>query len=241
MLRKAVLPLIGSALAILFGYLVFAGYICINYPSERRFPIRGIDISRHQGDIDWKKVSETDLDFVYIKATEGRTYQDKNFTQNWEGARSAGMVTGAYHFFTFNSDGHQQANNFISTVPVCEDTLPPVIDIEFHGNSSTIPDRQAFRVQLDAFISDITRHYGVSPILYVMDDSYEMYILGGYPEHPIWYRDILSAPHLKDKRDWLFWQYSDRGRIAGISGPVDLDVFKGSRDQFDTFCKRTPK
>ena len=107
-------------------YRAIHGEIPAESPDLSKFPVKGIDISRYQGDIDWDVLSKEDhVQFAFIKATEGSTYQDDLFTQNWEAAETAGVFVGAYHFFRFESDGKEQADNFIATVPKLENTLPP--------------------------------------------------------------------------------------------------------------------
>lgn len=208
------------------GYLLYQGYIWFNNPSLKEFPVRGIDVSAHQGEINWDMVNEHKFSFVFIKATEGKDFKDKKFIQNCDNAKKIGLKTGAYHFFTFSSSGLEQARNFIATVPKDETSLPPVIDIEFSGNSKKILQKDEFVKELKNYIMEVKKYYGKEPILYVLHNSYAKYIEGGFEDNKIWIRDILKYPKLKDNRNWTLWQYSDRGRVKGITGFVDMNIYR---------------
>jgi lysozyme len=217
---------------LVLGLLLFLGHIWSVDPSQSVYPVRGIDVSEHQEDIDWLAVAGEGLDFAFIKATEGMDHRDGYFARNWEGAREAGMIRGAYHFFTFRSPGSEQARNFIATVPVEEGTLPPTIDLEFYGNSSDVPAKEEVQRELGDFIVEIERHYGRRPVLYVDYDSYQAFVAGEFEDCIIWIRDLSSTPDLGDGRPWFFWQYSSSGRVVGIDGNVDLNVFNGDETEF---------
>lgn len=219
-------------LVLLFTFRIFQGYIWINNLNILNYPILGLDVSNHQGDINWDLVKNDHFKFVVIKATEGKDFLDKNFEKNWEGAKRIGLTRGAYHFFTFKSSGIEQARHFINTVPKEPGCLPPAIDLEFGGNSKKIPLREELNKELQDFIREVRNHYGVEPIIYALYNSYQEYLTGRYQENPVWIRDILWHPKLKDGRDWVFWQYSNRGRVSGIKGFVDLNVFKGNEKEF---------
>ncbi len=214
-----------SITAITVIVLYFNGYWRFNYPKLSKYPIRGIDVSHHQGKIDWSKVKEENFNFVFIKATEGGDFSDPEFKRNWEEASKVGLSKGAYHFFTFCKPGIEQAYNFINTVPVEPNALPPAIDFEFIGNCSKRPEKGLVLKELFAFIGEIEEKYGKSPIIYVTYDSYNQYLKGEIDKYNIWIRDIFFSPSLPDEQEWTFWQYGDRGQVRGINGPVDLNVF----------------
>jgi lysozyme len=216
----AAVAVAGAALAL----LVYFGAVQLKNPDRAAFPVRGIDVSRFQGDIDWDTVRSAGIGFAYIKATEGGDLVDPKFRQNWEGAARAGVPRGAYHFFTFCRSGADQAANFLNTVPAEAGALPPAIDIEFGGNCSRRPDRDSLRKELDVFITAAAGRYGKVPVLYVKYDSYEAFIQGGYSDHPVWIQDIFFEPKLPDGRPVSIWQYSVRGHIPGIEGYVDLNA-----------------
>lgn len=220
--------------AFIVAFLIYNGYIWFNNPSIKEFPVRGIDVSNHQGAINWEALKGEALKFVYIKATEGSDYKDKYFNDNWVNAKKVGLKRGAYHFYTFGSSGLDQASNFINTVPNDRGDLPPVIDVEFGGNSKSVPEKEPFQKELKVFIQQITDAYKQEPILYVTYEAYEKYIQGDFKEYKIWIRDIFKYPKLQGKRVWVIWQYNNRGRVDGITGFVDLNVFRGSEKDFES-------
>ncbi|MBB6217363.1 lysozyme [Anaerosolibacter carboniphilus] len=205
--------------------LIYTGVIWPNSIFASKYPVHGIDISHHQNEIDWDKVKDENIKFVFIKATEGKDFKDRLFEENWVKTKEAGLIRGAYHFFTFGSAGSDQATNFIRSVPIEDKVLPPVIDLEFDGNSKSVPSPEVVKKELRNFIHSIEEHYKQEPILYLTYDSYSQFIKGDFLEYPIWIRDIVKQPSFKNGREWLFWQYSNRGKIDGIEGYVDVNVF----------------
>lgn len=217
--------------AILFLFYEL-GYIRFNYPSEDTYPVRGIDVSHHQDVIDWHVLARTNLDFVIMKATEGGDFKDRKFQENWEAAREIGITRGAYHFFTFCRSGRDQALNFMETVPFEENMLPPVIDLEFSGNCSARPPKEEVLKEVSIFAELVKRNYDRQPILYVNYDSYKAFVQGEDLPYYIWISDYLKSPSIDPMHQWTFWQYTDRGRLHGIHGFVDLNVFNGTREYF---------
>jgi lysozyme len=213
----------------------FMGYWRFNYPSNLAYPVRGIDVSHHQGEIDWSMVSQQGVDFVYIKASEGSDFKDHEFSRNWKKAAAAGLKRGAYHFFSFRSAGIDQAKNFIDTVPIEAGTLPPVIDFEFTGNSKDVPPKDVVLKELSEFTREIQKVYGKTPIIYVTHSSYDSFLKDEDDHYIFWIRDIIQTPDLLDSENWLLWQYANNGRIHGIKGSVDLNVFNGPHQKFQDF------
>ena len=105
----AVMMIVLSSIALLF----WNGVLLINNPSSAEFPVRGVDVSAYQGDIDWKTLASQNIDFAFIKATEGSNFTDKRFAFNFAEASKTSLRVGAYHFFSFESGGDTQAENFI--------------------------------------------------------------------------------------------------------------------------------
>ena len=227
--------LLGSIAGIV-GILFYFGMIFINDPDRQQFPIRGIDISSHQQQIDWDKLNLTKINFVLIKATEGGDFKDPMFNHNWQKSQQKGSIVGVYHFFTFCRSGQEQAQNYIATVPRSPHTLPPVIDLEFSGNCQSRPTPAVLEQELNTFITIVKKFYRKQPILYVTYEFYDRYLSNHYATQPIWISDFYSfnkLPALSDRKSWLFWQYSERGSIVGISTLVDLNVFNGNKTEFD--------
>ncbi|MBN1130066.1 MAG: hypothetical protein JXA71_13830 [Chitinispirillaceae bacterium] len=201
-----------------------------DYPFRWRYPVRGMDISRHQGVIDWKKVGDSGrIDFAYIKATEGRDYVDPLFRRNREAARANGIRTGAYHFYSLHRPGLTQAEHFLQNVPPGNDELPPAVDLEFEPGGKRPPEKKRFRSELAAFDTKVRKAYGCAPVYYLNEDFHRYYFTGHPVDNPLWIRGIYHKPGLMKTAGWTFWQYSDFGRVEGVGEKVDLNVYNGSR------------
>lgn len=230
-----------AVLIVFCGFLFINGTIKINTPSKSEYPIRGVDVSSYQGKIDWSVLSKQDIQFAFIKATEGSSYIDEKFSFNYEQAMKTNIRIGAYHFFSYDSGGSTQADNFISTVPKNENMLPPVVDIEFYGDKEKNPPNKADVTEsLTLLLERLENYYGVKPIIYATQKSYKLYISGDYSDYDIWIRDVYFKPTLTDGRKWTFWQYTDKGKLEGYKGIekyIDLNVFCGSQQEFDIYAK----
>ncbi|MDU1906622.1 MAG: GH25 family lysozyme [Dysgonomonas sp.] len=216
----------------LAAYLLYNGFLRFNYPSYKEYPIQGIDVSNHQNEIDWAKLDKKRVQFALIKATEGGDFKDKSFLKNWQSAQEQGVTVGAYHFFTFCKSGEEQAQNYIETVPVLSGSLPPTIDLEYSGNCKLTKTKEELLRDIDVFIEIVEKHYKRKVLIYVLDNFYNDFLVGRYPENPLWLRDVYHKPVIAEDRMWTFWQYSNRGRLDGIEGFVDLNVFRSSKENF---------
>lgn len=234
-LATAALILTGGILACLF----YTGVLLFNNPSAAEYPIRGVDVSSYQGTINWQVLAQENIQFAFIKATEGRGFVDPCFAENYAGAAQTGLRVGAYHFFSYDSSGDTQADNFIAAVQPLENMLPPVIDVEFYGDKEKNPPHKEEVVRnLSAMIRRLEEHYGMTPILYATEKSYRLFLAEDFEECDIWIRNVLGRPTLSDGREWTFWQYANRGRLSGYSGReryIDLNVFQGSAEEFATY------
>lgn len=232
--------LLGLLLLLVLGCIVlglfYQGILRLNYPSTSNYPIQGIDVSHHQKDINWEQVHEQNIQFAFIKATEGGDFKDRKFMENWKRALAAGIDVGGYHFFTFCTSGREQAANFIATVPLNALALPPVIDVEFGGNCALTISEEAVLAELDTLQYLLEQKYQKRPIFYVTKAAYQQFLKGRFPAHGIWIRDIYGEPALED-REWLFWQYANRGNLKGIEGYVDLNVFGGNQEDYQLLLK----
>jgi lysozyme len=228
MRKKKIYAVFASTFLILIilAVLDFYGIIWHNEIFAQMYSVKGLDVSHYQNTVVWDGVSKK-YRFVFIKATEGKDYVDPTFLNNWSAAKENGFLVGAYHFFVTSSSGEKQASNFIKTVPVEENSLPPVIDIEISKNKDKLKVRENLTIMIDM----LTKNYGSAPILYVTYDTYNAFIKGYYEQCNIWIRDIIKPPKLSDSREWTFWQYNNRGRIRGIDTYVDINVFHGSNQQ----------
>lgn len=223
MLRWVWTALATVATAGVGGYLYYANYS----PDRAAFPVRGVDVSHHQGTIDWPVVARSDVSFAFIKATEGGDYLDDTFARNFAEARAAGLAVGAYHFFTLCRPGAEQATNFLKAVPRGQPMLPPVIDLEFTGSCPARPSIEQVRVELDTFFSAVEKALGRPMMIYAGSDFEQMYGLA-LPKRERWVRSI-AWPIATEP--WLIWQYHNAGRVDGIDTEVDLNVLHGGRSE----------
>ncbi len=212
-----------------------------NRPSKDAYPVRGIDVSHHQGNIDWDKASKDEISFVYIKATEGETFTDSLYRYNIKNAKHVGLRTGAYHFYLASKDPLKQAVNFITVVQPENISLPPVVDIEFPAELNTDKSKEQVVKEISICLERIRDFYKRTPVIYTDYDTYNNYLKPGFKEYGIWIRDIHDTPEFSDGRGWTFWQYSNKGLIKGIDGLVDMNVFNGSKALFDSIYVITNK
>lgn len=201
----------------------------------------GIDVSHHNGRIDWTEVAKDTacIQFVYVKATEGTTLKDPNFIQNMKGARKAGMKVGAYHFFRMTSSAHSQFRSFSKELDKVKFDLVPMVDVEVKDKASN----EAVRDSLMVFIDLIRQKYGVSPLIYGSNKSYNMFcgdeVAGDCPLFIARYGP--NPPMIKGLRHYTLWQYSEKGHISGIRKPVDLSRFHPSHNIMDIMMPEGPK
>lgn len=197
-------------------------------PSPHRFPVRGIDVSHHQGLIDWPRVARSGVSFAFIKASEGADFRDTRFERNFDQARRAGVAAGAYHFFTFCSSGRDQARHFVDVLGTRRPTLPPAVDVEFSGNCRAWQSEEAVSRELVEFVAGVERELGRPALLYTTSEAFRRVIPESLRSHAFWLRDLFGEPEAGGVR-LSFWQYADSGRVDGVRGPVDLNAFHGSR------------
>lgn len=203
--------------------------------SPRKLAVHGVDVSRWQGDINWPKLRTQGANFAYIKATDGGDHLDPMFKKNWRAAKEAGMRRGAYHFFYWCRTAGEQADWFIRNVPREPGALPPVIDVEYNGESSCkrrlSPER--VREKMQVFMDKLEAHYGQRPIIYTAPDFYRDNLKGAFLNYPFWLRSVAAHPSkIYPKRKWVFWQYSGSGLSHGVDGKIDLNVFHGSEAEW---------
>jgi lysozyme len=208
-------------------------------PDPDRFPVRGIDVSHHQGAIDWARVKQSGHSFAFLKATEGADFRDTRFIENWRRARDAGLVTGAYHFFTFCSPGLAQAENFLAVAPRDEPMLPLAVDVEFTGNCVGWQSIPQIQTELVAFVEHVRAHAGSAPLLYTTEDVRLELVPVELQQHAYWMRSLWGKPSAAI--DWHFWQYSDTGSVPGIRGEVDLNVFAGELTAWQSLIERASR
>jgi len=219
----------------LFGVFSYFSLAYSQHVFAETYSIKGFDVSHHQGNIDWKKISPEQYQFVYLKATEGGDYQDDHFQDYWLEAREQGLHVGAYHFYRLCNDGTTQAQNFIKTVPNKNNALAPVIDLEYDSNCINTYTKEQLIKQIKIMHDQLQKHYAKQPIFYTSKIFYNMILISEFSDTPIWIREYKEKPDLKDSRKWTFWQYSNAGKIQGIEKAVDLNYYSGNLDDWKKY------
>jgi lysozyme len=184
----------------------------------------GIDVSKDQGEVDWAAVAGAGTAFAFVKATDGQTYVDPLFAQNWSGARAAGLRRGAYHFFRAEDSPQAQAEFFWQTVGGDYD-LPLVVDVEeTMGQSATVVVSN-----LQLFLASLQQWSGKQPMIYTAPGFWNGLATSAFGSFPLWVAEYgVAQPQLPSGwMLWDFWQYNEAGQVAGIQGSVDLNVFSG--------------
>jgi lysozyme len=222
--------------AALAGGAAVAGVLAYPHIEWARwwYDVIGVDVSNYQGDIDWPVLARTDIAFAYVKATEGGNFRDRRFQANWEGAAKTGLPRGAYHFFTQCRPGAEQARNFIGLVPREPGALPPVLDLEDMGNCRSGRLVANLVEEIATALNMLETHYGRRPLLYVTSEFDAAYLQRQFTSEKFWARSLVLPPQFRTDQ-WLIWQYHSTGRRAGINGLVDLNAFRGSKRQFESF------
>lgn len=212
----------------------FVRYPAFGIELPGNYPIHGIDISKYQGYIDWPsvkkmKVEDIKIGFAFMKATEGLGNVDKQFKRNWKNAAKAGVPRGAYHFFLATKSGKEQAKNFIKAVELKTGDLPPVLDVEqLYGVRPS-----AMRKQMQEWLTIVEDHYKVKPIIYTYVNFYSTHLTGQFDDYPLWAAHYIEKDRPRISRKWIFWQHNERGRVNGITQPVDFNVFNGDSADFE--------
>jgi len=208
-------------------------------PAAFMHEVRGIDVSHHQGPIDWDALAAHHVAFAYIKATEGETFNDPRFSRNWVGAEQAGILRGAYHFFTQCKTGAVQADNFIRVVPQDPNALPPVLDAEHMGPCPPPNPVKDVAAEIEIFLNKVEAHFKQRPVIYTTQEFHDAYLVGKFPKERFWVRSIFWPPPRFRENQWVFWQYHNWGRRTGVVGPVDLNAFRGTFAELEALRKPT--
>lgn len=202
------------------------------------YSIHGIDVSHHQGQIDWNRLSKTKVgkdapvSFVFVKATEGKDFLDDYFNENFYQAREYGMLRGAYHYFKPDVDAREQAEYYLRQVHLEEGDLPPVLDVEEIGDLTPEELRKATLTWMHI----VEERYGVHPILYTYYKFRRDYLnTKEFDKYPYWIAHYY-VPKLSYKGAWKFWQHTDRGQLEGIQEKVDLNIYNGSMYDLKKLC-----
>ena len=229
----------------------------MSYTSER---IYGIDISRYQHGkgrkkypILWDRLRVSFLgknqrnasgtvdypvSFVFIKSTESTNIRNPFYANDYAKARQQGIPIGAYHFFSCKTSGAAQAQHFLRNTLFRSGDLPPVLDLEPYPSQITaMGGTKAMFASVRAWLQAVERRTGVKPILYISQSFVNRYL----PEAPDLKRDyqvwIARYGEYKPDVKLAVWQLSPNGRVTGIRGEVDINVFNGYRTQWEEFLE----
>lgn len=221
-------------------YFYGQGIVHINYPSTKKYPIRGVDVSNHQGKIDWEKLVSQNVSFAFIKATEGSTFVDPYFSENWKNAEKNNIRIGAYHFFSFDSAGEKQAESFCRNVTKVDNMLPPVVDVEYYGQYKKVEDIDIPKAkkELQILLNKLEEQYDMKPIIYC-GFLYESIVKDDFEDYDLWYGLVFNPLFDKDKS--VFWQYSQNHILQGYSGNeklIDMNIFMGSKEEFEVYPEK---
>ena len=194
----------------------------------------GIDVSHHQGRIDWERVARSSeengypIKFAIMKATESNTFTDPDYTDNIANARKAGFVCGVYHFYDPWTSPQKQAQHYINTVKLQKGDFVPVVDVERAGKSADL------RRDLLVYLKAIESHYGVKPIIYASAKFRKRHFNSAEIDaYPFWVAHYYVVRPGTDKR-WQIWQFTDHASVTGISGYTDFNVFRGTEADFQS-------
>ncbi len=226
-------------LSILYIYIIWYPDIVryrdfgINIP--RGFAIHGIDVSHYQGDIVWHEVEKMQshgmqLDFAFIKATEGRSLVDPKFKKNWRHIHRTRLLAGAYHFFRADVDPHEQASHFLRHARLKKGDLAAVLDVETMDGMSS----EELRERSLVYLRHVENRTGATPIIYTNIDFFRrIFDHKSFRRYPLWIAHYThsGAPRLDE--DWVLWQHSESGRVNSIKGKVDFNVINGSMAQLE--------
>lgn len=207
-----------------------------------RHPVHGIDVSKYQGEIDWKEVKAAGIAFAFMKATEGGDRVDERFAQYWRQASAAGIPHAPYHFYYFCTPAETQARWFIRNVPKSAVRMPPVLDMEWNPASPTCklrPDPATVRREMRTWLRIVENHYGKRPIIYTTVDFHRENIDGHFEDYEFWLRSVAAHPsEIYPGHHWTFWQYTGTGKLPGVDGHIDINAFAGSRAQWAVWLEK---
>ncbi|MEV1021745.1 lysozyme [Streptomyces sp. NPDC050264] len=224
--------------------LTLGGTALAELPAHAAGLPRGHDVSSHQKHVNWGKAKSKGARFVYVKATESTTYKNPYFTQQYNGARQARIVRGAYHFAVPNkSSGRTQASYFVRNGGAWSGdgwTLPPALDIEYNPYSA----KKCYGLSkarmvswIRSFSDEVRRATGRRPVIYTNYNWWKKCTGNSQAfaaNHALWLAryDESSGALPAGWSYWTFWQYDNGGSLPG-----DQNVFNGSMAQLKRFAR----
>jgi len=197
--------------------------------------VQGVDVSDYQGSVTWSDVKSAGIDFAIARISDGSDL-DTEFSANWSGMASAGLVRGAYQYFEPGQDPTTQADIVVSAVgKLGAGDLPVTADMETTGGESSA----TIVANLKTWAAAVQAGTGKAPMIYTAEGYWDSDVdSSAFSSDPLWVANWgVSCPDLATGwSSWEVWQYSDSGSVSGISGDVDLDEFNGTLSQLQTFA-----
>lgn len=204
--------------------------------SRHKDRVFGFDVSHYQGSINWDSIERTKgdfpLDFVFIRASAGTDGIDSQYKTNWKSAKKSGFIRGAYHYYRPDENSLKQADNFIKAVKLSKGDLPPVLDIE---KQSGVQSMDSLKSGLKKWLNKVESHYGIKPIIYSGESYYTDFLKTEFPEYNMW---IANYSFFEDeiRKEWLFWQFTDKASVKGIDGDIDANIYNGNLEALKEVC-----
>ena len=211
--------------------------------------LEGVDVSHHEGVIDWDKVRDDGIAFAICKATEGRTFEDSKVERNLTKCREAGIVPGMYHFYRHDVDPEAQAAHFINRLSLLQPgDLVPAIDVEGPGDgggSFDYPRSEVVR-RVGVVVRAVQAAVGRAPMIYTYPSAWKELTNNSAAfagECPLWIASYkVQTPKLMGGwTEHTVWQWTDMGKVKGIGGGVDRDRFNGGLSELKGFCVGAPE
>jgi lysozyme len=207
---------------LVIGFTIFVWHSFSSF-DIKKYPIRGIDISHHNNIYNWNSIRQVNV-FCIMKASEGKNFDDNRFNYNWQKAAQNNLIRGAYHFFVPNISAEKQFENFRNSVTLKAGDLPPILDVEM---------KKCNIDEVNKWLKLAESYYGVKPIIYSDYYFFMTFMYGRVDNYPLW---LVNDYKIKFKPtflnyDCIFLQYNQNGKVNGINGPVDLDVFIGDKNE----------
>lgn len=220
-LTGAAAVLLACIAALVFAALVPARAI----PPSGGRQYRGIDISEFQGEIDFEEVRRSGIEAVYIRVGAGK-YTDEYFAENYERARAAGLKIGFYHYVTARSveEGRRQARFFASLAAGREPDMRLAMDFEYFGSLSV----SQINAISEAYLDELTALTKREAVIYSdLSNARNIFSRALAEKYPLWAAQYgADEPSANGKwREWVGFQYTDEGRVGGIYGNVDRNIF----------------
>jgi lysozyme len=189
--------------------------------SSTNSQLQGVDISHFNGNTDFTLLKQSNISFVYMKATQGTGYVDPTYHDRVKQLKGTNLLNGAYHFYEPEKDPIEQAKHFIQQVKVANHTLPPVLDVEITQNV----DADKIKEGVKSWLTYVYDTLKCKPMLYSYGSFWQQNLGKAFNEYPFWLADYAKKPNVPEGlTDWRVWQYTDKGQVSGIEHKVDRNI-----------------